>query len=264
MKASTQRSVGRLVGIMVIIVVAGVLIARSYYGNQNRSVDPRIQAARELYEQYDEIARTGDYYRIFALLDSISVLYSGTPHYMESFEQGVLHNNRAAALLTIALYRDSIPESSNPYFELSSDSIVAMAESQIRMAIALYEGWNSRYKGMEDTEIRQKIEGDFLIGLEQFDPDMTAKYLANRVKEIHTSLEENQRRLSVCFTNLGLVYRLREEYPEAVTQYEVAMELWDRNLDAENNLNKLLGRPLKKRNFIQRMFPPDKEIPTNR
>jgi len=260
MKASAQLSVGRLVWIMVIIVVAGVLIARSYYGNQNRSVDPRIQAARELYEQYDEIARTGDYYRIFALLDSISVLYSGTPHYAESFELGVLHNNRAAALLTIALYGDSIPESSNPCFELSTDSIVAMAESQIRMAIALYEGCNSRFKGKEDAEIRQMIEAVFMSGLEQSYPDLADKYLTNRVKEIHASLVENQRRLSVCYTNLGLVYRLREEYPEAVAQYEKAMELWDRNLDAENNLNKLLGRPLKKRNFIQKMFPPSKEF----
>ena len=263
MKAATQRSIGRLVGIMVIIVVAGVFVARSYYGNQNRSVDPRILHARELYELYDQNARTGNYYRIFALLDSISDIYMGTPHYLESFELGVLHNNRAAAMLTIALYRDSIPESSNPYFELSTDSIVALAESQIRMSIALYEGWNSRFERKEDAKIRQVIEAEFMNGLEQTYSDLADKYLANRVKEIHASLVENQRRLSVCYTNLGLVYRLREEYPEAVAQYEKAMELWDRNLDAENNLNKLLGRPLKKRNIIQKIFPPDKEIPTN-
>jgi tetratricopeptide (TPR) repeat protein len=226
-------------------------------------VDPRILHARELYELYDQNARTGDYYRIFALLDSISDIYMLTPHYLESFELGVLHNNRAAAMLTIALYRDSIPESSNPYFELSTDSIVALAEIQIRMAIALYEGWNSGFEGKEDAEIRQKIEAVFMNGLEQTYPDLADKYLTNRVKEILASLMENQRRLSVCYTNLGLVYRLREEYPEAVAQYEKAMELWERNLDAENNLNKLLGRPLKKRNFIQKMFPPDKEIPSN-
>ena len=249
---------------MVIIVMAGVFVARSYYGNQNRSVDPRILHARELYELYDQNARTGDYYRIFALLDSISAIYMGTPHYLESFELGVLHNNRAAAMLTIALYRDSIPESSNPYFELSTDSIVALAESQIRMAMALYEGWNRRFEGKEDAEIRQVIEAEFMNGLEQTYPDLAEKYLANRVKEIENSLVENQRRLSVCYTNLGLVYRFREEYPEAVAQYEKAMKFWDRNLDAENNLNKLLGRPLKKRNIIQKMFPPDKEIPTNR
>ncbi len=59
MKAATRRYIGKLVGIMVIIVVVGVFVARSYYGNQNRSVDPRILHARELYEQYDRNARTG-------------------------------------------------------------------------------------------------------------------------------------------------------------------------------------------------------------
>ena len=257
MKASNRGSIGRLVGIMAIVVVAGILIARSYYGNLNRSVDPRIQHARELYEQYDKIASTGDYYRIFALLDSISVLYRGIPHYAEAFELGVLHNNRAAAQLTMALYRDSIPESAFPYSELSTDSIVAMAEHNIRKAVALYEVWNLRFEGKEDVEISQIIEVEFMVGL---DPDLADKYLTNRVKEIRTSLVENQRRLSVCYTNLGLVYRLWEEYPEAVIQYEKAIALWERNLDAENNLNKLLGRPLKKRNIIQKLFPPSKEI----
>jgi len=257
MKTVTQRSIGRLVGIMAIVVVAGVFVARSYYGNLNRSVDPRIQSARALYEQYDRLALTGDYYRIFALLDSISVLYIAVPHYAESFELGVLHNNRAAALLTIALYRDSLLESVNPYFELSADSIVSMAEMNIRMAIKRYEAWNSRFEGRDDPEIRQMIDVVFMNGL---DPDMADKYLTNRIKEISNSLVENQRRLSVCYTNLGLVYRFREEYPEAVAHYEKAMALWDRNLDAENNLNKLLGRPVKKRNIIQKMFPPSKEI----
>ena len=260
MKAATRSSIGKLVGIMVIIVVVGVFVARSYYGNQNRSVDPRILHARELYEQYDSYARTGDYYRIVGLLDSISAIYMHTPHYVESFELGVLHNNKAAALLTIALYRDSIPESSNPYFDLTNDSVVALAENQIRIAIALYEGWNSRFEGKDDAEIRRMIEVVFMNGLEQTYPDLADKYLTNRVKEIHASLVENQRRLSVCYTNLGLVYRFREEYPEAVDQYEKAIVLWDRNLDAENNLNKLLGRPLKKRNIIQKLFPPSKEL----
>lgn len=260
MKATPQRSIGRLVGIMIIIVLAGVIIARSYYGNLNRSVDPRILHARELYEQYDPIARTGNYYRIFALLDSISGIYTGIPHYAESFELGVLQNNRAAALLTIALHGDSIPESLNPYQSLHRDSVVALAEKHILTAIGIYQGWNSRFGGMEDPEIRRLIEGEFMTGLEQADPGQDSKYLTNRVKEIQTSIGENQRRLSVCYTNLGLVYRFQEQYPEAVAQYEMAMELWDRNLDAENNLNKLLGKPLKKRNILQRIFPPSKEF----
>lgn len=260
MRTGTQRSTGRLVGIMLIIVAAGVLIARSYYGKQNRSVDPRITHARELYEQYDRIAQTGDYYRVTALLDSISFLYRETTHYSESFEMGVLHNNRAAILLTIALYGDSIAVSLNPYHDWNSDSLVNEAENQVNRAISIYEEWKCRFEGKTEAEISQMIKEEFMEGMEFYDPEMKNTYLHNRVKEINTSLVENQRRLSVCYTNLGLVYRLRGAYPEAVTQYERAIDLWDRNLEAENNLNKLLGKPLKKRNLIQKLFPPAKEI----
>ncbi len=50
-----RRSIGRVVLVMVIIVVIGIVIARSYYGNVNRAVDPRILQARELYSGYDAI-----------------------------------------------------------------------------------------------------------------------------------------------------------------------------------------------------------------
>ncbi|MDF1575428.1 MAG: hypothetical protein P1P86_09580 [Bacteroidales bacterium] len=260
MNAAAQRSTGRLVGIMAVIVVAGILVARAYYGNLNRNVDPRILHARELYEQYDSDARSGDYFRIFVLLDSIAAIYRETPHYAGSFELGVLHNNRAAALLTIALYRDSIPDAVNPFTDLPPDSLVSMAETNIRTAMDIYRGWNERFEGKEEEEIRQMIGEEFMQGMEQRHTGQADKYLDNRVKEISNALLENQRRLSVCYTNLGLVNRIRKDYTEAVTQYEQAIDLWDRNLDAENNLNKLLGRPVKKRNLIQKMFPPKKEI----
>ena len=73
------------------------------------------------------------------------------------------------------------------------------------------------------------------------------------------ALLENNRRLSVCYTNLGLISRFQGNYEDAVKQYEKALALWDRNLDAENNLNKLLNRPIKKRNIIQTLFPPEKD-----
>ena len=245
---------------MVLIVAAGVLIARSYYGNLNRSVDPRITHARELYEQYDRITQTGDYYRVSALLDSIAFIYEQISHYSNSFELGVIHNNRAAMLLTLALYGDSIADSLNPYAGSGKDSIIALAEYHVHEAMAIYHKWNSRYGAKGETEIRQLMETEFREGLDPSDPAMTEKYLRNRMDEIEASLVENQRRLSVCHTNLGLIYRLRGQHTEAVAQYEKAIALWDRNLEAENNLNRLLGRPLKKRNIIQKLFPPNRDI----
>jgi len=255
-----KRSIGRLVGIMLIVVVMGILIAKTYYDKQNRSVDPRVVPARELYEGYNAYARTGDYHQVFALLDSIGQIYRGIPHYSQSFELGVLDNNRAAALLTMALYGDSIPRARNPMHDVSSDSLLSLAEDHVRKAIGLYESWNDAYAGLARDEIREKIRGEFMQGLDPADPDQNAAYLEARIDEILEALEENKRRLSVCYTNLGLVCRMQGEYESAVKHYEHAIALWERNLDAENNLNKLLNRPLKKRNFIQRMFPPSKEI----
>ncbi len=248
---------------MLIVAVAGILFARSYYGNRNRSVDPRIVPARELYEGYNEYARTGDYSQVFALLDTIGQLYLSIPHYRSSFELGVLENNRAAALLSIALYRDSIPESRNPLNGLTSDTLVQMASFHIHKAIGLYNQWNAAFSGLNRDEIRVLIYPEFVRGLEQSDPALREKYLETRTKEIEEALAENPRRLSVCYTNLGLVYRYQGDYMEAAEQYKKAIELWDRNLDAENNLNKLLNKPVRKRNFIQRMFPPPKDASVN-
>jgi tetratricopeptide (TPR) repeat protein len=255
-----KRSIGRLVGIMLIVVVMGILIAKTYYGKQNRSVDPRVVPARELYEGYNAYARTGNYHQVFALLDSIGQIYRGIPHYSQSFELGVLENNRAAALLTIALYGDSIPKARNPLYDVSADSLLSLADQHVREAIGLYDRWNAAYEGLGRDQIREKIRGEFMQGLEPADADLNAVYLETRIDEILEALEENKRRLSVCYTNLGLVCRIQGEYESAVKHYEHAIALWERNLDAENNLNRLLNRPLKKRNFIQRMFPPSKEI----
>ena len=259
MRTGGRHSIGRVVMVMVVVVIIGVVIAWTYYSNANRSVDPRIVHARELYSQYDSYAQTGDYYAIFTLLDSVEHIYNSTAHYRGSFELGVLNNNRAAAFLTIALYRDSIPLAADPLPELTTDSMVILAETLVNKAINTYELWMAKFDGKSGSQIREYIESEFLQGLNLSDLKLKEKYLDSRVKEIESALQEHNRRLSVCYTNLGLVYRYKGNYKEAVVQYNKALVLWDRNLDAENNLNKLLNRPIKKRNIIQKMFPPKRD-----
>jgi tetratricopeptide (TPR) repeat protein len=260
MKGRGPLSIRTLVLIMLVVVILGVLIARSYYGRTNASIDPRIRQAREMYETYDGLARTGDFQGVFALLDSIESIYIAHNHYRHSFEIGVLENNRAAALLTLALYRDSLSNRVLPFSHLSSDSLVSRSELYVRKAIFIYENFDQQYQGKTGEELELLIAPGFREGLESYSPDEVDVFKASRIKEIQESILENKRRLSVCYTNLGLVYRHRGEYQEAVRQYEQALALWDRNLEAENNLNKLLGRPLKKRNLIQKLFPPERAI----
>jgi len=254
-----MQSVGRLVLVMLTVVIAGILVTRSYYRNINRSVDPRIVHARELYAGYDTHAREGDYYSVFSLLDSVEAIYKATEHYRGAFEIGVIDNNRAAALLTIALYRDTIPEAADPFAGIPTDSLVSLASNHIQRAISTYEQWNLKYSDKAGEELRDMILPGFMNGLEAHDEEAVQSYLENRVKEMESAQIENDRRLSVCYSNLGLVYRYWGDYEAAANHYMQAVELWDRNLDAENNLNILLNKPLKKRNLIQKLFPPERE-----
>lgn len=259
MKTHISSSLRALILIMIAIVITGILIARSYYGNINKSIDPRVVKARELYAKYDSYAQEGNYYRVFALLDSIESIYQATKHYEGSFELGVLYNNRAAALLTISMFADSIPKEYNPHSNLTVDSLVTLAETNALKAISVYDNWLTGFSGKSHEQISEIIEPRFMEGLESITPDLKTKYIKARTKDIEKAVLENDRRLSVCYTNLGIVFRQREQYKQAANQYKKALELWDRNLNAENNLNVLLGKPLKKRNIIQKLFPPERD-----
>jgi tetratricopeptide (TPR) repeat protein len=243
-----------LILVMSGLVVLGISIASLYYKKQNQSVDPRVKKARLLYEKYNDFAQAGAYDSIFQLLDTIEHLYQQYPHYENSFETGVLYNNRAAAWLTLATLTGNTagePE--------KRDSLLDRAEKNARQSIKIYQSWKKKFDDKNKKEIETVIRKSFFQGLEKYDQEKKQLFLARRAEEIAQSKVETDRRLSVSYTNLGLVYRHKSRYEEAARQYKKAMELWDRNLTAENNLNRLLGRPLKKRNIIQKLFPPAKD-----
>jgi tetratricopeptide (TPR) repeat protein len=248
-----NRNTRALILIMCALVSIGAAISWYYYRNVNRSVDPRTVKARTLYAQYDGYAQHDSYDSIFMLMDSIESVYCKLDHYRSSYETGVLHNNRAAAWLAMALYEDT-----DPSILTEKDSLVGLAEASVRKSIQIYETWMAAFQDQDPDEIRQTISADFLEGLEQYDAKSKERFLEGRIKEIQDAQIESQRRLSVSYTNLGIIYRFREQYDSAATCYVKAIDLWDRNLTAENNLNVLLGKPLKKRNFLQRMFPPER------
>jgi tetratricopeptide (TPR) repeat protein len=253
-----NRPTRALILVMIAFVIAGLVIAKIYYTRANNSIDPRIIPARQLYSKYDTYASIGNYNRLFSLLDSIETIYKKYKHYSNSYELGVLKNNRSAALITIALYSDSIRADFNPFFGVNRDSLLLMAEENALGAIAYYENWLLRYSGKSKDEIAKEIEDQFFSDFVVESEKERKIYLKARAKEISVAVLEADRRLSVSYTNLGVLYRVKGDLEAAARQYKKALDLWDRNLSAENNVNSLLGRPIKKRNILQKLFPPER------
>ena len=241
-----------LIIIMCALVLSGIAVSYFYYGNINRSSDPRIVEARTLYEKYNVYAQHNDFDSIFWLMDSIEWIYTSFDHYKNSYEVGVLYNNRAASFLTMALYTGGIEIK-------EQDSLIMLAEIAANKSIEIYQNWLDRFQDKSPEEIERIISTNFYAGLENYEAKQKNTYLKNRIVEIQDSQTETKRRLSVSYTNLGIIERHKLQYEAAANCYKKAMDLWDRNLTAENNLNILLGRPIKKRSFIQKLFPPDRD-----
>lgn len=254
---SNQENKNKRAFILVMTALSFLVIvfAYFYYSNKNSSNDPRIIEARELYEKYNAYASENNFNHVFSLLDSVEHIYSTIPHYSQSFEVGVLYNNRAAAYLTMALY-DNKPVN---FKEYTKDSLLTLAKVNVNTSINIYENWLNQYQNKSVDDIKTLIVSSFYKGLSGYSKKEKQRFLKNRIKEIETAQYETKRRLSVAYTNLGIINRHLENYENAIFYYQKAIELWDQNLTAENNLNILLGKPLKKRNLIQKLFPPKRK-----
>lgn len=248
-----NKSTRALIFILSALVLISVLISRYYYKGINDAVDPRVKEARLLYEKYNDYTKTNSFDSILYLMDSIEAVYSKYLHYRNSYETGVLYNNKAATYLTMALHMDSAS-----YRSQRQDSLFNLAETMVNRSIVIYNNWLTRFENKNPDKIKNLIEPGFYEGLDQYSDELKETYVDNRIKEIKEAQLETKRRLSVSYTNLGIIKRHRMQYEEAAQHYKTALDLWERNLTAENNLNLLLGKPVKERSFLRKMFPPER------
>ncbi|MBS3769994.1 MAG: hypothetical protein V5A59_10190 [Bacteroidales bacterium] len=238
---------------MSALVFIAIFISHKYYKGINNAVDPRVKEARLLYEKYNDYTKTNEFDSIFHLMDSIEATYSKYPHYRNSYETGVLYNNKAASYLTMALYMDSVSNQSE-----MQDSMFSMAEKMVNKSITIYTDWLEQFENKSNEEIKNIIEPEFYQGLEQYSVEYQELFINNRIKEIQEAQLETKRRLSVSYTNMGIIKRHKMQYEEAAKNYKTALDMWEKNITAENNLNLLLGKPLKERSFIRKLFPPER------
>ena len=227
---------------MVVISVIAVTIAIIYYGNINRAVDPRTVHIRELHKKYTLFVEKNDFGNAIETLDIIEKEYKKIGHYQGSYEIGVIYTNKAAILLTLALYHS--PD------EIEKESNLNVSEKLLNTGLDYYKKWKNKYEELAQVEIRNLVEDEF-----QNITKHRVAIIKRRVKNINLALNEMDRRLSVAYTNLGIIKRHTKKFEEAIEFYKKAIKLWEDNLTAENNLRVLLGKEPKKRNFLQKMFP---------
>ena len=234
--------------IMVILALTGIAIAWFYYSGINRSADPRVRDARTMYARYNIYAASNEQDKILSLLDSIYGVFKSVKHYENSYEVGVVLNNRATLYLTRAISDTLVAEVKQHY--------LAIAEHELLRGIEYYENWINKFDTLDESGIQRVVYNDFMSDPVISTDKRAESYIHQRVKDIMTARLEMPRRLSVSYTNLGIIRRHENRPEDAVEYYVRALELWEDNLAAKNNLNIIFGRPVEKHGFFQRLFPP--------
>ncbi len=261
-QTKNKKSTRPLILAMVVLVLIGIATAWVYYSRLNRAVDPRILPARMAYQSYNFKAQEGDFPGVLAALDSIAHYYQQVPHYQNSFELGVVNVNRAATYITVGLHIDSLRITNQlaSMQDLTKKGLFDLAEVELNIGIQFYQDWSKKYKDLSEEQLETLLRKDFFKGFTEEQIKDQDLYFESRFKELQTAQWEIDRRLSVALTNLGMVFFHRDELEKAAELFKEALGLWEDNLNAENNINKMLGRPLKKRNFIQKMFPQSRKV----
>lgn len=239
-----------LIAIMVIITLIGLLTAKLYYTSVNDAEDPRIIEAKKLYVKYKDFVNENNHDAVLATLDSIQKIYSKYPDYKNSYEIGTLQNDKAAVFLTRAIYDTTNVERKN--------EMLAIAAEYLNNGIQIYVNWLDSCKTLSENEIRNVLidryrTNEFLVSEKNVE-----KIIKKRIDDILMAQIETPRRLSVSYTNLAIIKRHQLKHTEAIDLYQKALDLWEDNYTAQNNQNILLGKPVKERGIIEKLFPPEK------
>jgi hypothetical protein len=127
------------------------------------------------------------------------------------------------------------------------------------MGIEIYNRWLGIFGSLARDEILPVVESEFRNDKTLSENVNLDAIIKNRVREIQTAQVETKRRLSVSYTNLGIIRRHENNPEEAYGYYTKALDMWSENLAAKNNINILFGRPVERQSFMMKMFPPDRK-----
>ena len=232
------------------VALAASLFAVFYYSGINRSEDPRILKAREYLLEFEKVSGNSYPGEAFPALDSAFRIFSSLPDYKNSFEKGVIYNNKCSMLLMKALYDTAISGT-------EKSTLLDLSLKQCDSSILTYKKWIEEWGVLTPQEITEKLTPL----MRKDDPALThnfKKIFERRVKNLLLAQIETPRRLSVSLTNKGTIYRHLSKPDSSLLFYREALLLWKENRIAKSNLNVLTGGDPLKPSVIESLFPPDK------
>ncbi|MBK6345781.1 MAG: hypothetical protein IPF68_07540 [Bacteroidales bacterium] len=201
-------------------------------------------------KQYDQLMAGKKYREVFPLLDSIEAVFSNVPGYGNSFEPGLVYNNRGSAFLSLALYevKDSTEKK----------QLLNFAMKNLDTCILIYQRWIDKFSGYSRQDWLAETSPGFSPDDQAFQGKNTDEILNKRVDDLMLAQMETPRRLSVAYTNLGIVQRHKYMLNDAMESYIKAIRLWKDNFTARNNFNVLMGVDPEDRSIVDKLFPPEK------
>ncbi len=240
---------------IILIAVIGIsiisfAIAYLYYSRINKSEDPRIVETKFMFGRYDALIRAKNYDNAFSILDSIELVFTKFSGYSNSYELGIVYNNRASIYISKALYEETD--------SIGKKLLLDTALYHTNKCINYYNQWIERFSKLTEDEILSQVKPHFLEKDNAFKEKHHQKIVRKRVKDIVLAQKETPRRLSVAYTNLGIIQRHHYMQTEAIESYITAIKLWEDNPAALSNLNVLYGKPPTDRSIFEKLFPPDK------
>ncbi|MCP3901173.1 MAG: hypothetical protein GY707_15820 [Desulfobacteraceae bacterium] len=233
------------------------IVSFFYYGNINSTEDPRKLQAKTLMLEYDKKLEENQTGLALSLLNTIKEIYDSIPGYKDSYEVGVVFNNIASVYL-VKIETEILTKKEKTDRKEMNDNLIT-AKEFIYKSINLYEQWIKDTGKLSSEEIKGRILPSFPANDPAFADVELEKIINKRVKEILLAQIETPRRLSVAYANLGVINRYQGNLDKSKQNYEMAINIWDKNYTAIDNLNILMNKPPQKRSVINKLFPPDKE-----
>lgn len=253
-----QTGTKKMVLAMLFVAVFIILGAFFYYHKINLAEDPRILESKRSYSKLQDLIGENLFQDALFLLDTIEKNYQQIEEYHDSFELGVIYNDRASIYLIMAETEYLKFKDSENLKRAYLDSLLKKARVNIDQSIRIYRRWLNLINSISDQAIGEKVASSFQKSRSAFDGFDLMEIIAKRTKEIILSRLETPRRLSVALTNLGIIERYDGNIGKSEKCYNDAIQLWEENHVAKNNLNILKGRPMEKRGILKSLFPPKK------